>query len=315
VVVNYDGDRAGVSASKRAIEVLLPEDFEVKILVLPDGADPDEFVRAHGVEEYNKRRGQAIPHIQFVLEHALAGRDLRNPAQKAEAVEDVLPVVRATRNTIQRREYFDMMMDALRVEEAGLRQELWKSVGAHKGDTTTGAGDIKKRIVRAETQAPTVAEQRLLELLVHDGELRRQVLPHVSEDDFEDLPTAAVFRALKSLDASGSAVDFSTLGALTEGDAVAADIVPLVLMHEPERAEGEATDQFLAEAESCLWALRLMKVDRRIKDLAAEITRADRTGDADARDRLVMEDLELKRRRTALMPRAGSVTPGSTSSH
>jgi DNA primase len=315
VVVNYDGDRAGVSASKRAIEVLLPEDFEVKILVLPDGADPDEFVRAHGVEEYNKRRGQAVPHIQFVLEHALAGRDLRNPAQKAEAVEDVLPVVRATRNTIQRREYFDMMMDALRVEEAGLRQELWKSVGAHKGDTATDAGDIKKRIVRAETQAPTVAEQRLLELLVQDGELRRQMLPHVAEEDFEDLPTASVFRALKSLDARGEAVDFSTLGALTEGDAVAADIVPLALMHEPERAEGEATDQFLAEAESCLSALRLMKVDRRIKDLAAEIARADRAGDEDARDRLVMEDLELKRRRTALMPRASGVTPGASSSH
>src|SRR5256714_10974299 len=52
----------------------LPEDFEVKVLVLPDGADPDEFIRAQGVEEYNRRRGQAVPHIQFVLEHALAGR-------------------------------------------------------------------------------------------------------------------------------------------------------------------------------------------------------------------------------------------------
>src|SRR5436305_685745 len=102
VVVNYDGDRAGVNAAKRAIEVLLPEDFEVKVLVLPDGADPDEFVRARGVEEYNRRRGQAVPHIQFVLEHALAGRSLRNPAQKAEAVEEVLPFVRAVRNTIQR---------------------------------------------------------------------------------------------------------------------------------------------------------------------------------------------------------------------
>src|SRR6201990_1063230 len=73
VVVNYDGDRAGINAAKRAIEVVLPEDFEVKVLVLPDGSDPDEFVRAHGVEEYNKRRGAAVPHIQFVLEHVLAG--------------------------------------------------------------------------------------------------------------------------------------------------------------------------------------------------------------------------------------------------
>jgi DNA primase len=312
VVVNYDGDRAGVNAAKRAIEVLLPEDFEVKVLVLPDGADPDEFVRARGVEEYNERRGRAVPHMQFVLEQAVAGRNLRNPAQKAEAVEEVLPFVRAVRNPIQRREYFDMAMDALRVEEPGLRQELWKSAGA-KG-AAAPAEEVKKKVVRAETSAPTVAERRLLELLVHDAELRSQVLPHLEEGDYEELPSATVFRALKELHARGSSVDFTTLGELTEGDAVAEDLVPLVMMHEPERAEGEATDQFLAEAESCLLTMRLMNLDRRIKELAAEIAEADRAGDETLRNQLVMEDLDLKRRRTALLPSAGGVTAGGQSS-
>ena len=84
-------------------------------------------------------------------------------------------------------------------------------------------------------------------------------------------------------------------------------------MHEPERAEGEATDHFVAEAESCLMTLRLMSYDRRIKELAADIARADRAGDDALRDRLVMENLELNRRRTALLPHAGSVTPGGPS--
>src|ERR1700755_1053228 len=108
VVVNYDGDRAGINAAKRAIEVLLPEDFEAKVLVLPDGSDPDEFVRARGVEEYNKRRGAAVPHIQFVLDQSVASRNLRTPAEKAEAVEEVLPFVRAVRRPAEKREYFDM---------------------------------------------------------------------------------------------------------------------------------------------------------------------------------------------------------------
>ena len=45
VVVNYDGDNAGVQAAKKAIEILLAEDLEVKVLVLPDGSDPDEFIQ------------------------------------------------------------------------------------------------------------------------------------------------------------------------------------------------------------------------------------------------------------------------------
>ena len=70
---------------------------------------------------------------------------------------------------------------------------------------------------------------------------------------------------------------------------------------------------FVAEAESCLMTLRLMSYDRRIKELAADIARADRAGDDALRDRLVMENLELNRRRTALLPHAGSVTPGGPS--
>ena len=73
-------------------------------------------------------------------------------------------------------------------------------------------------------------------------------------------------------------------------------------------------DQFLAEAESCLLTLRLMQLDRRIKGLAAEIAEADRAGDEARRDRLIMEDLDLKRRRTSLLPPAGGVTAGGQSS-
>jgi DNA primase len=316
VVVNYDGDRAGINAAKRAIEVLLPDDFEVKVLVLPDGADPDEFVRAHGADEYHRRRGQAVPHMQFVLDEATRERSLRNPAQKAEAVEEVLPFVRAVRNPIQKREYFDMAMDALRVEEKGLRRDLWKAAGARDPKTdAAAAADLKRKVVLAETPEMTVAERRLLELLFHDEELRRELLPRIAEADYENLPSASVFNALLSLQTRGEKVDSVSVGKLTEGDPAAANIIGLVLIYEPERAEGEATDAFLPEAESCLLTLRLMSYDRRIRELAAEIAAADRAGREARRDELIMEDLELKRRRSALLPSAGSVlgpTPSSS---
>jgi DNA primase len=304
VVVNYDGDRAGVAAAKRAIEVLLPEDFEVKVLVLPDGADPDEFLRARGAEEYNERRGAALPYIQFVLDQAVAGRNLRRPADKAAAVEESLPFVRAVKNRIQRREYFDMTMDALRVEEPTLRRELWRAVAAPPGaGPAPDAASVERRIARAEAAPLTVAEQRLLELLAHDAELRREILPRLEEDDYRDLPSARVFDALKEIEREGLEVDFSTLGPRTEGDAVAADLVPVVLMGESARAEGEAADDTLAEAESCLAALKVMSVEHRLKELAAAINEAERAGDEARRDALVLENLDWTRRRNALLPR------------
>ena len=308
VVVNYDGDRAGVSAAKRAIETLLAEDFDIKVLVLPEGADPDEFIKSAGVEAYNERRGAALPHIQFVLDQAMRDRNLRRPADKAEAVEEVLPFVRAVRNNIQKREYFDMTMDALRLEEPALRRELWQTVAKPQMNAQANAQEassaLQDSVVRAESAPLTVAEQRLLELLVHDGELRRIMLPRIAPDDYEDLPTAGVFRALTEIEAAGVPVDFSTLGERTASDPIAADLVPLLLMSEPEeRAQGEATDEVQAEAESCLLTLRLMRVERRLKDLAIEIAAAERAGDNERRDALVMENLTWTRRRSALLPR------------
>jgi DNA primase len=301
VVINYDGDRAGVQAAGRAIETLLAEDFEVKVLVLPDNADPDEYIRQNGVEAYHERRGKALTHIQFALDQAVRDRNLHRPAEKAEAVEEVLPYVRAVRNPIQKREYFDIVMDALRIEEATLRKELWQSVRA---GSNTDASTIKQRVVRAASAQPTIAEQKLLELILTDEELRRSILPRMEASDYEELPTAAIFRALRELDEEGRSVDFGSLSEKTADDPLAADLVPLFLMNEPQRADGEALDDTLSIAESCMVALRLMAVDRRIGELGAEIATAERAGDAERRDRLALEHLELSRRRSALLPRA-----------
>ena len=77
----------------------------MKVLVLPDNADPDGYIRKFGVSEYQRQRAQAQPHIQFVIESALRDRNFHRPAEKAEAVEEVLPYIRAVNSRITKREF------------------------------------------------------------------------------------------------------------------------------------------------------------------------------------------------------------------
>lgn len=305
VVVNYDGDRAGVQAAKRAIETLLAEDFEAKVLVLPEGSDPDEFIRTHGVEAYHERRGKALPHIQFVLDQAVRERNLMRPADKAAAVEEVLPFVRAVRNGIQKREYFDMTMDSLRVEERALRNELWQTIKMGAGAEQPS---VKQKMSRAAGAQVTVAEHRLLELLFTDEEVRRAILPRLEAADYEALPTAAIFRALVEIETSGEKFDSATLQSKTETDEVAADLVPLLLMSEAEREGDEPADDVLVNAESCLTALRLLMIDRHINELVAELATAEREGDTERRDRLVLEHLDWARRKKQLTDERGQLS-------
>ncbi|MCW5960819.1 MAG: DNA primase [Pyrinomonadaceae bacterium] len=292
VVVNYDGDSAGIKAARRAIETLVSADFDIKILILPDGQDPDDYIREHGAESYNHLRGQAFPYLNFVLEQVAGSRSLASPRGKAKAIEEIIPVLSAVRNPIQKRESFDQAMDFLRVDDQILKRDLWKSVNA---GTRVEPEAIKQQVARATQAKMTVAELRLLELLVYDEELRDAIIPELEETDYELLSTASVFRALCEIQEKRLPVNNETLLELTKEDPASQDFVPVLLMSEPARAEGDAIDDCLSEAENCLVALRSMAIGNMILDISQELVYAEQIKDLELRDQLVVKQIELAR--------------------
>ena len=298
VVVNYDGDQAGVQAAKKAIETLLAEDLEVKVLVLPDNADPDEFIRRSGANEYQRRRGEAQPHIQFVIDQAVRDRKLTNPAEKEAAIDEVLPYIRAVRSAVQRSEYFDIATDLLRISDASLKRQLWQYVRG-----ADGKPGVRKTLSRQADATP--AEQRLLGLLFADEGLRRGVIPILRSEDYEDLPTAPIFRALVELENEGTEINFESLSQKTEGDALSTKLLPMLLMSDSLHASNEHY-----APEECVQTFRLMKLNHRIEEIRIELATAERAGDSDRVSTLSSEQIELARRRGALLPKAETMQTG-----
>jgi replicative DNA helicase len=140
---------------------------------------------------------------------------------------------------------------------------------------------------------PTVAEERLLELLLANQELRKIILPKLEPADYEGLASAEIFRALISLVAADKEIGFDSLSSETADDPRASELMARLMMTETS----EAFDESLAAAESCLNALHLMKLDRHIDELSSELAEAERAGDAGLRDRLAVELLETSKQR------------------
>lgn len=301
VVVNYDGDKAGVQAAKKAIEILLAEDLEVKILVLPDGADPDDFLKKSGATEYHRRRGEAQPHIQFVIDQAVVDRKLSNPADKEAAIDEVLPYVRAVRSRIQKREYFDIAMDSLRISDATMRRELWHSIRGGFGD-----GARARQITSKPPQVkPTVAEEHLLSVVFADETLRGSVLRMLQPEDYEDLVTAEIFRALLELDRANQEITFDSLIEKTDGDERVTALLPMLMMNESLHALNEHYSP-----EECVFTFRLMKIQNRIDELRDQSSIAEREGDTEKLAKLSAEQTELAKRRKALLPKAEALQTG-----
>jgi len=189
----------------------------------------------------------------------------------------------------------------LRVQ-ADQRRELWQRI---RTGASTDAASVQDLVRRSPASRPTVAEEKLLQLLLANEELRKIILPRLAATGYEDLATASVFRALIKLDQDGSEINFDSVSEETASDSLAAGLLPRLIMDEV----AESFDESMAAADSCLDALRLMKIDRRIDELTSEMAEAERAGEAERRDRLALELLQLsKQRGEFLLPAQSSKT-------
>jgi hypothetical protein len=230
----------------------------------------------------------------------LRGRNLHRPAEKAEAVEEVLPYIKAVNSNVQKREYFDMAMDALRITDAALRRELWMSLR-----TRGPLINAKQKVQGPHTATPTIAERRLLELLFADEGKRNEILAILRPEDYQDLMTAPIFRAVIELTRNGERINFDSLSQKTELDNIPASLIAVVMMDDSgkwDTRELHAINQELSPAD-CVFTFRVMKVQDQIDQLKSELAEAERAEDAERVAALSNEFMLLsQKRQRALVP-------------
>jgi hypothetical protein len=189
----------------------------------------------------------------------------------------------------------------LQISDIALRRELWQTL---RSNSVASEGVGQKVIRRSSGAKPTIAEQRLLELLLADSNLRREILPRLQTADYADLSTSSIFRALIEIESAGIEPDLDALTEKVEGDELATQLLPMLLMGEIESPELEKADDSRIAAEKCLDALRLVNIDRRIRELSSEIATAERLGDDARVVELISEYGGLDRLRKSFEPQS-----------
>ncbi len=292
VVINYDGDTAGIAASRKAAEHLLPQEFEIKAFVIPEGRDPDDFVRMYGAERYNEERGKSQRFIQFFTDPMIHGRSLASPQHRAKVAEEMLPMVRAIPRATEKRECFDEIVRLCSINDPELKKKLWNSV---KQQNAPAPGDIENVVRKSLKAKVTIAERHLLELLVFDRDLRDVILPLLEPSDFEDLPTAEIFTAFNAIHSAKKEITQETLLEHIGEDEDAVDLARELLIGTPRRNREDAMDTVLHDAENCVFALRNMAIANRIMEISREATLAEQSGNNELFNQLVYEQLELEK--------------------
>jgi len=167
VVVNYDPDSAGVKATERSLETLLEEKLEVRVLTLPGGLDPDEYVKANGAPAYRDLLQQSPPFFDYLVDRVPAMFDLKTPQGKADAARYLLSYVTKLPDRIVRVEMASRLSDRLGLDRDLLGREL-RAAAADRRDAPA--------IGRADSAGASHVERTLLRLMVSNPEARQRYL-------------------------------------------------------------------------------------------------------------------------------------------
>lgn len=166
VTVLYDGDAAGIHASLRGIDILLSEGLNIKVMLLPEGEDPDSYAQARTPEEFRKDLEEnEEDFIQFKANLLLkdAGRD---PMKRASVITDLTRSISVIPSDIVRQVYIHDLAGRLNIDESAIVNEVAKEIRKRKGEAHSRSNTTTPPSIQSSTQSkiqPAAAQQ-------HSGE-------------------------------------------------------------------------------------------------------------------------------------------------
>lgn len=122
VLVVYDGDTAGIRAALRSVGILIAAGLNVKALVLPDGMDPDDFVRDHGVEAFQEKAAQASDFVTFYVR--MNTERTESIEGKSEVARELFTIMREINDSLRLNAYLKLIAYELGLNEENCRKEF-----------------------------------------------------------------------------------------------------------------------------------------------------------------------------------------------
>jgi DNA primase len=290
VVVNFDPDTAGAAAAERSLALLVSEDFEIRVLTLESGFDPDLFIRKKGRQAYEAALKHSQKYFDYLIERARKQFPGGTPEAKLKAVNYLLPHIQRLSSKIVRDEIAMDIAHKLQIDSSVLREELRhvaSSRTAHEVKTQAPGQitPIERILIRALASSNQMGHDPVSSREGQDPDFdaARQVHFVLSNESLHlGLPTERLISALfKAVEESADPMSL----ALPENDR---RTLATILMNETEELSPEAI-------ESAFASLREKRLKSRRSELLSELLAAERKGDAANLTRLTVEKMQLDR--------------------
>jgi DNA primase len=264
VVLSYDPDAAGEGAAARSCELLVAEGFDVNVVVLNRGEDPDTFIRTQGPERYRERLRSSRPYVEYLLDQAAAGLEFGHADSRRQFLSQMLGVAARIPDAAARDQFADRIAHKARITEEVVRAEIRKAA-------------VRRKTSLTERELPSFgqlkdAEKGLIWWLVnHPGESFGE-LTTMEDADLEHLTTRPILEVARTLQSHRP------------------ELLPSTLIQRLSNIEAQLVTKFASDTKppafkvvDCIRALKRVRWERAHSALRHEIDRLQQLGQDGAR--------------------------------
>ena len=296
LIICYDGDEPGQNAIADALKLVQERPFEIGVVMLPDGQDPDEYIKAHGAEAFQQQlEGHVLTPVAFELQRLAGQYNFSVDNERLAYVQSALQTLVTIESTVEQDLYLRQVADQANVDLTALKTEFTNAARQYQRKERA-----KKRQTRLTTQqtssAPPIlnvvlnrteiSERRLLNLAIGDPTLCQQLLDQ-ADFAFNNTQLQTLFENWQQYLQTNGQHDVAGFA-----DFLTPDQQPLLMEVEMMPLPDEISD---AEINDYIHNIQTAHLDQRLKNAQQQVKRAAEQGDGDAEMKWLNELLQLKR--------------------
>lgn len=288
IIIAYDADIAGQAATLKGLAILEKEGCIVKVLTIPSGKDPDEYIRKEGAKAFEERIKKSISFIEYKIENAKKGLNIENIQDRIKFTKEFSMILKDLESNVEIDAYIKKYSNIMRVSEVAIYAELNRLKEKHKsGNNKNEVNNIKKKEEKPN-KVELIAEIYLLNICMYNAEKAKNIFNTLSPESF----TVNINREIAQL----------IVNKIKEGKNLnAGEIISRLDSIEKQNKAAKILSYELPEKEldgliqSSIDIINKAKIERRIQELTSKMNELFQTGEKDKANEIFNEIKELQR--------------------
>ncbi|KAL3950853.1 DNA primase [Lentilactobacillus hilgardii] len=294
VIVCYDGDAPGQKAIKRAIDAFKQTDhqLDLKVVSIPDGMDPDEFIRNRGADKFQTLLQHAQSPVDFDLNYLKQEANLKTEEGQAAYISEALKLISTISSGISQDLYLNRLADSFSIDKQVLKQQLQplirKNVTKRANHQIPAAQPVNQSPQKRDKV--TVAQMQLLNRMLHNHDVWVKV-SGISGFSFVDEQYQMLYLLAEGYFSKFDQYNVATFSNLITEDSLQTLLIDIDMMNLPEEPSPMEIDNDLDVI------MNRAPVETKIKKKQAELKQASKIGDVDKQRQLMVDLLKLEQQK------------------